>query len=95
LFARLNQRAGFTMKPICPSMLRDTYAIRFLQAGGDLHDLQEQLGLADRASVRRYQRFCDEQRRKEPEAQASSGQAKPPLSARRGKRQRQKAKRRK
>jgi site-specific recombinase XerD len=33
LFVRLSQRAGFTREPICPSMLRDTYAIRFLQAG--------------------------------------------------------------
>jgi site-specific recombinase XerD len=34
VFARLNQRAGLVKKPICPSMLRETYAIRFLQAGG-------------------------------------------------------------
>ena len=34
LFKRLSQRAGFTRWPICPSMLRDTYAIRFVQAGG-------------------------------------------------------------
>jgi site-specific recombinase XerD len=94
LFARLNQRAGFTMNPIYSSMLRDTYAIRFLQAGGELSLLQEQLGLADLTSVRRYQRFCDEQRREEQRAQASSGQAKPSQPARRSKGQRQKAKRR-
>jgi site-specific recombinase XerD len=61
LFKRLSQRAGFTRTPICPSMLRDTYAIRFVQAGGGLAALQEQLGVAGLASVRRYQRFCDEQ----------------------------------
>jgi site-specific recombinase XerD len=93
LFIRLSQRAGFTTKPICPSMLRDTYAVRFLQAGGDLSDLQEQLGLADPASVRRYRRFCEEQRRAEPGAQASSGQAKPLRSARRSKSKHQKARR--
>jgi site-specific recombinase XerD len=91
LFVRLSQRAGLTRTPICPSMLRDMYAIRFLQAGGDISLLQEQLGLADRASVRRYQRFCDEQRREEPRAQASSGQAKPPRPARRSKSKRRKA----
>lgn len=47
LFARLNQRAGFTMNPICSSMLRDTYTIRFLQAREERSLLQEQLGLAD------------------------------------------------
>ena len=49
-------------------MLRDTYAIRFLQAGGEQPVLQEQLGLADPASVRRYQRFCEEQQREEQRA---------------------------
>ncbi len=51
LFLRLSQRAGFAREPICPSMLRDTYAIRFLRAGGELAALQEQLGVADLASV--------------------------------------------
>src|SRR5437773_11800029 len=55
LFKRLSQRAGFTKTPICPSRLRDTYAIRFLQAGGGLAALREQLGVADLASVKR----CD------------------------------------
>ena len=52
-------------------MLRDTYAIRFLQAGGELAALQEQLGAADRASVKRYQHFY-EQWRQEQEIQACS-----------------------
>ena len=63
MFKRLSQRAGFTRRPICSSMLRDTYAIRFLQAGGRLAALREQLGVADLASVKRYQHFCE--RRKE------------------------------
>ncbi len=57
LFKRLSQRAGFTRRPICPSMLRDTYAIRFLQAGGGLAALREQLGVAALASVKRYQLY--------------------------------------
>jgi site-specific recombinase XerD len=71
LFLRLSQRAGFSRKPVCPSMLRDTYAIRFLQVGGKLAALQEQLGVADLASVKRYQRCC-EQRGQEREAQKYS-----------------------
>ena len=63
LFRRLSQRAGFTRTPICPSMLRDTYAMRFVQAGGGLAALREQLGVAALASVKRYQHFCE--RRKE------------------------------
>jgi len=50
-------------------MLRDTYAIRFLQAGGGLTALREQLGVACLSSVKRYQHFC-EQRKEEREAQA-------------------------
>src|SRR5439155_19746077 len=46
LFLRLSQRAGLARESICPSMLRDTYAIRFLLAGGKLAALQEQLGVA-------------------------------------------------
>jgi len=95
LFLRLNQRAGFTTRPICPSMLRDTYAIRFLQAGGDLALLQEQLGVADSASLRRYQRFCDGQRRAEAGVQVGpEEQAQPPRPARRSKGKRRKARRR-
>jgi site-specific recombinase XerD len=69
LFKRLSKRAGFSRTPICPSMLRDTYAIHFLLAGGGLAALREQLGVASLASVKRYQHFC-EQRKEEREAQA-------------------------
>ncbi len=88
LFLRLSQRAGLTRKPVCPSMLRDTYAIRFLQAGGELTALQEQLGLADLVSVKRYQRFC-EQRSEEREAQACSEASLSTRPSRGGKRRRQ------
>ena len=86
LFLRLNQRAGLTSKPVCPSMLRDTSAIRFLQAGGTLQALQERLGLADLVSVKRYQRFSDQmlaqqQGKEHPENQAS----KPHMQRQRGK----------
>jgi site-specific recombinase XerD len=91
LFVRLSQRAGLAPRPVRPAMLRDTYAIRFLQAGGELHVLQEQLGLADPASVRRYQRFCEEQKRAEAGAQTGpEGQTKLPRPARGSKSQRRK-----
>jgi site-specific recombinase XerD len=93
LFARLNQRAGLAPRPVRPAMLRDTYAIRFLQAGGELHMLQEQLGLATPASVRRYQHFCDEQQRAGVQV-VPEEQAQPPQSARRSKGKRRKARRR-
>ncbi|HEX4714380.1 MAG TPA: tyrosine-type recombinase/integrase, partial [Ktedonobacteraceae bacterium] len=60
VFARLNQRAGLEKKPISPSMLRETYAIRFLQAGGRLAVLQGQLGVRDSVSMKRYKRFLRE-----------------------------------
>jgi site-specific recombinase XerD len=81
LFKRLSQRAGFTKAPICASLLRDTYAIRFLQAGGERRALQEQLGLADLASVKRYQHFC-EQRKEEREAQACPEESMPTRQSR-------------
>jgi site-specific recombinase XerD len=94
LFMRLSQRAGFTTKPISPSMLRDTYGIRFLQAGGELSVLQEQLGLADPASIRRYRRFCEEQRREVQGAQACPEEVRSPRSSRRRKSKRQKTRKR-
>ena len=71
LFKRLSQRAGFTRTTICPSMLRDTYAIRFVQAGGGPAALREQLGVAALASVKRYGHCC-QQCGQEREAQVYS-----------------------
>ena len=59
LFVRLNQRANFPGIHISPSMLRDTFAVRYLQNGGHLETLQEMLGLNELASVKRYQRFSE------------------------------------
>ncbi len=89
LFERLSQRAGFTRTPVCSSLLRDTYAIRFLQAGGELSALQEQLGVAGLVSVRRYQQVC-EQRSQEREAQRGSEKSGFMRQSRRGKSTRRK-----
>jgi site-specific recombinase XerD len=87
LFRRLSQRAGFGRSPICPSMLRDTYAIRFLQAGGGQAALREQLGVAALASVKLYQRFS-EQRKEEREVRVRPEESMPTRQSQRGKRRR-------
>ena len=92
LFLRLSQRAGLARESICPSRLRDTYAIRFLLAGGKLAALQEQLGVADLASVKRYQHFCA-QRRQEQEIQACSEKSAFTQQSRRDKSKRRKEQR--
>ena len=89
LFKRLSQRAGFTRTPICPSMLRDTYAIRFVQAGGGPAALREQLGVAALASVKRYQHCC-QQCGQEREAQVYSEESVFTRQSRRGKSKRRK-----
>jgi hypothetical protein len=56
LFDRLWKRAGISDKPISPSVLRDTFAVRFLQAGGELDDLGSVLAVRDTAALKRYAR---------------------------------------
>ena len=60
LFVRPNQRAGITGKSINASMLRETFVVRYLQAGGDPCTLQELLGLQHPVSVKCYQHFSDQ-----------------------------------
>jgi site-specific recombinase XerD len=54
-FHQLNRRAGLGDKRLTPSMLRDTFAIRFLQADGSPKALQRLLGLAESTPIKRYQ----------------------------------------
>jgi site-specific recombinase XerD len=69
VFHRLSKRAGITQR-ITPSLLRDTFAIHYLQAGGEPATLRDLLGLKDRAALNRYERFLTQsmetQRQKEP-----------------------------
>ena len=53
LFSRLRKRAEITGKGVNPSLLRDSFAVRYLQAGGDLFTLRELLGQEESAVVRR------------------------------------------
>lgn len=54
LFKKAATRAGLDPLRISPSMLRDTYAIRYLEGGGTLETLQNQLGHASIATTARY-----------------------------------------
>jgi site-specific recombinase XerD len=62
VFARLNKRARITGTSISPSMLRDTFAVRALQAGGEPEAVLAQLGLHDQATFTRYERLCQKVR---------------------------------
>lgn len=52
LFARLRKRAGLSGRRVSPHILRHTFAIRYLVAGGDPFSLQELLGHEDMATVK-------------------------------------------
>jgi hypothetical protein len=67
LFDRLRKRAGITEKAISPSVLRDTCAVGYLQAGGTLEALGERLGVRDRTALKRYERAA------RPSSQAERG----------------------
>jgi len=70
LFGRLRKRARITGKHISPSLLRETFAVRYLQTGGNPRVLQELLGHTDQATITRYQhqnaQLLAEHQRKEP-----------------------------
>ncbi|HZR42530.1 MAG TPA: hypothetical protein VFB12_20580 [Ktedonobacteraceae bacterium] len=48
-----------------PSPLHDTFAVRYLQAEGDLFTLREWLGQEESATVKRYLRMSDERMKSE------------------------------
>ena len=60
LFDRLRKRAGITRKGVGPSLLRESFAVRYLQAGGDLGTLWELLGQKESASFKHSLRLSDE-----------------------------------
>jgi site-specific recombinase XerD len=53
LFGRLRRRVGMTRRECGPTLLRDSFAVRYLQAGGDLFTLRELLGQEESARVKR------------------------------------------
>ncbi len=69
LFGRLRKRSGIRRKGVNPSLLRESFALRFLQTGGEPLILQELLGYTDQATSTRYQRLSAQilaRQRKEP-----------------------------
>lgn len=60
VFARLRKRAGISESIISPQILRHSFALRYLQAGGDPQGLQELMGYEGMAPVRQYLRWQDQ-----------------------------------
>ncbi|MBA2677775.1 MAG: tyrosine-type recombinase/integrase [Ktedonobacteraceae bacterium] len=57
LFARLKKRIGMRGRGVSPLVLRESFAVRYLQAGGEPETLRELLGLKSMAGVKYYQRL--------------------------------------
>jgi len=57
LVSRLRKRAGVSETAITPQILRHSFALRYLQAGGDPQGLQELLGYEGLAPIRQYLRW--------------------------------------
>jgi len=78
LFGRIKQRAGISDKRVSPSVLRDTFAVRFLQAGGQIEALRDLLGLRDLEALKRYTRLSmqmiEKDQQKEPAEELLSRQ---------------------
>src|ERR1700730_17664139 len=60
VFARVRTRAGISYTTMSPQMLRHSFALRYLQAGGNPRGLQELLGYEGMAPVRPYLRWQDQ-----------------------------------
>jgi site-specific recombinase XerD len=57
LFGRLRKRAGIRKRSINPSVLRESFALRYLWAGGEPLMLQELLGYTEQATSMHYRRL--------------------------------------
>jgi len=60
VFARFRKRAGISNTTMSPQVLRHSFALRYLQAGGNPRGLQELLGYEGMAPVRQYLRWQDQ-----------------------------------
>jgi site-specific recombinase XerD len=67
LVDRLRKRAKIPEEHITPSLLRDTFAVRYLQAGGEPEALRAILGLTGMESVKRYERLSPRHIEQEPQ----------------------------
>jgi site-specific recombinase XerD len=60
VFARFRKRAGISDTTFSPQVLRHSFALRYLQAGGPPQGLQELLGYEGMAPVRQYLHWHDQ-----------------------------------
>ena len=60
LFVRLSKRVGSNGIAISPRLLRHSFALRYLQAGGNPHSLKELLGYEGMPQVKRYLAWHDQ-----------------------------------
>ena len=60
LFVRLRRRAGIIGEQASPQMLRHSFALRYLQAGGSPRRLRELLGYEGTVQVKQYLRWYDQ-----------------------------------
>jgi len=56
-FGRLRKRTKMTEEQVTPSLLRETFAVRYLQVGGEPEALRAMLGLTGMESVKRYEQI--------------------------------------
>ena len=54
VFGRLRERARVIREGIGPTLLRDSFAVRYLQAGGDVFTLRDLLGQNESVVVKRF-----------------------------------------
>jgi len=61
VFRRLRARAGVTREEIGPTLVRDSFAARYLQAGGDVFTLRDLLGYQESVAVKRFLRMSNKE----------------------------------
>jgi site-specific recombinase XerD len=82
LFDRLKKRAGMSEQPVSPSVLRDTFAVRFLQAAGESEALRAILGLRGKEALTRYEQLIAHKSKNDSQplsAEESSSEPQPVL----------------
>ena len=60
VFARFRTRAGLSDTPMSPQVLRHSFALRYLQAGGNPRGLQTLMGYGGMAPIRQYLHWHDQ-----------------------------------
>ena len=73
LFDRLRNRAGIMNQHVTASLLRDTFATRYMQAGGNPQGLQELMGYEGMAPIRQYLRWSDQVLREQAQQEIEEG----------------------